>query len=431
MTELISFLPVILALVLMFMGVPVAISLLASSLFYFTFMTSGYTLTSIVQSMVSNGMSSTMLAAPFFIVVGVIMNYSGITSRLLTFCDLLVGHKEGGLGYVNVLLSTINGGICGSSTADASLQCKILVPEMTKHGYPLSFSTVVTAASGLITPIIPPGVSLILYAVMANVSVGKMFAAGYIPGIMLCVAMLLVVRIYSHKYHWKGDRTEPAKLGEILRSAKDSIWSLIIPIIMIVGIRGGYFTATEGGAVIIVLCTIVGTLVYKEIRWEHVPKILSESFHSIASIMLLIVPSVVFGVYLNWERVPQQITELLLGITDSPVVFLIIVNFILLFFGMFLDGTALLMIMTPLLYPAAQAFGFDLVAFGIVIIINIAMGSLTPPFGGVMYVTCSLTKTSIVDFMRYAWAFLIAMAIVLILLMVFPQLCLWLPNLIY
>lgn len=427
-----SFLPVIIALVMMFMGIPVAISLLGASFFYFAFLTSNYTLTNIIQSMVTNAMSQTMLAAPFFIVVGVVMNYTGITARLLRFCDLLVGHKEGGLGYVNVLLSTINGGICGSGSADAALQCKILVPEMSKHGYPLPFSTVVTAASGLITPIIPPGVSLILYAVMAGVSVGKMFAAGYIPGILLCIAMMIVVRIYSKKNHWKGDRTERASFKEIMIAARDSIWSIIIPIIMIVGIRGGYFTATEGGAIIILLCLIVGAFVYRTLHWRHIPVILSESFHSIAAIMLLIIPSLVFGVYLNWERVPQRITEFMLNMTNSRIVFYLVVNVILLFFGMFLDGTALLMIMTPLLYPAAKAFGCDLVAFGIVIIINIAMGSLTPPFGGLMYVTCSLTKTSIQDFIKYAWAFLVAMAVVLILLMIFPnQLITFLPNLIY
>lgn len=425
------YIPVFIALILMFMGIPVAISLLSASFFYFAFLTQNYTLTNIIQSLVTNGMSQTMLAAPFFIVVGVVMNYTGITARLMRFCDLLVGHKEGGLAYVNVLLSTINGGICGSGSADAALDCKILVPEMTKHGYPLPFSTVVSAASGLITPIIPPGVSLILYAVMAGVSVGKMFAAGYIPGLMLCVVMLLVVGIYSHKYHWKGDRTSRAPLKEILVSARDSIWSFAIPIIMMVGIRGGYFTATEGGAIIILCCLIVGAFIYKTIKWKHIPIILQESFHSIASIMLLIVPSVVFGVYLNWEGIPQKITELMLSFTSSKVVFYIIVNLMLLVFGMFLDGTALLMIMTPLLYPAAQAFGCDLIAFGIIIIINISIGSLTPPFGGLMYVTCSLTKTSIPDFCRYAWAFIVAMLVVLIILMLFPQIILFIPNLIY
>ena len=426
-----SFLPVIIALVLMFMGIPVAVSLLTASFIYFAFLTSNYALTNVIQSLVTNAMGSTLLAAPFFIVVGVIMNYTGITARLMRFCDMLVGHKEGGLAHVNVLLSTINGGICGSGSADAAFDCKVLVPEMTKHGYPLPFSTVVSAASGLITPIIPPGVSLILYAVMAGVSVGKMFAAGYIPGIMLCAAMMITVTIYSKKNHWKGDRTERAPWKDILIVAKDSVWSLIIPIIMMVGIRGGYFTATEGGAVIILICLFVGAFVYKTIKWEHIPKILKESFHSIAAIMLLIIPSLVFGVYLNWERVPQRLTEMLLSITDSRLVFYLIVNVLLLFFGMFLDGTALLMIMTPLLYPAAKAFGCDLVAFGIAMIINISIGSLTPPFGGLMYVTCSLTKTSLVDFMKYSWAFILAIGIVLILVMIFPQIVLFLPNLIY
>lgn len=235
-----GYIPVIVALLLMVTGVPVALSLIGVSLAYFGFMTSGYTLTTLVHALVTSSMSMSMLAAPLFIMVGTVMNYAGIAERLLNFCNLLLGHKEGGLGYVNVLLSTINGGISGSATADASLQSKILVPQMEKHGYPRPFSAAVTAASGLITPIIPPGVGLILYAVMTNSSVGKMFAAGYIPGLMLCVAMMVVVRIYAKKNHWKGNRDKRGSLLEIVNAAKHSIWAIIIPMIIIVGIRGGF-----------------------------------------------------------------------------------------------------------------------------------------------------------------------------------------------
>lgn len=172
-------------------------------------------------------------------------------------------------------------------------------------------------------------------------------------------------------------------------------------------------------------------LVYKTIRLEHIKPMLSEAFHSTASIMLLIVSSIVFSTYLSWERIPQSLAALMMNMTDSKIVFWVAVNLILLFLGMFLDGTALLMIMTPLLYPIAQVYGIDLIVFGIVIIINIAMGSLTPPFGGVMYVVCTLTKVSIIDFLKYSWAFLVAMAVVLILLMVFPQLITFMPDLIF
>ena len=185
-----SFLPIILAFGLMFLSVPVPICLLAGTFLYFGVINPTLPMTSIIQNIVNQSMSTGMLAAPLFILAGAIMNYSGITSRMLDFCDCLMGHKEGGLAYVNVLLSTLNGGMCGSATADAALQCKLLVPEMEKKGYPRAFSTAVTAASSLITPIIPPGVPLILYGIMTGVSVGKMWVAGYVPGIMLCLSLI-------------------------------------------------------------------------------------------------------------------------------------------------------------------------------------------------------------------------------------------------
>ena len=197
-----SYLPVILAFGLMFFAVPVPVCLLAGTFLYFGVINTTLPLTSVIQNIVTQSMSTSMMAAPFFILAGAIMNYAGITSKLLDFCDCLLGHKEGGLAYINVLLSTLNGGMCGSANADAALQCKLLVPEMEKKGYPRAFSTVVTAASSLITPIIPPGVPLILYGIMTGVSVGKMWVAGYVPGIMLCIGMMLVCSVYAHKYHW-------------------------------------------------------------------------------------------------------------------------------------------------------------------------------------------------------------------------------------
>ena len=426
-----AYLPIFLVLLLMFMGVPVATSMLAASIFYFGFLTDGYQLTNMIQTLVSQIMGLGKMAGAYFVIAGVMMNYGRITERLVNFCDALVGHKEGALGQVNVILSTLNGGVCSSASADAALECKILVPEMTKHGYPLAFSTAVTAASSLIAPIIPPGGSLINYAILANVSIGQMFFAGYIPGVMLCIAQMVVVGIYARKNHWRSSREKRATFKEILISLKEAIWSLVMPLTMIMGIRSGWFTPTEGGIVMITLSTLVAVFLHKTVKIKQIPGMLKEAAYSFGGIMLLIVTSLLFGNYLNWERIPQNLTAMLMEVTTSPMVFMIIVNVLLLFLGMFVEGTPLLLIMTPLLAPMAELYGINLVAFGIIIIINIAMGSLTPPFGGLMYITCGITGCSIPAFLKYGWAFLVSMAAVLIILVIFPQIITFLPGLVY
>jgi tripartite ATP-independent transporter DctM subunit len=425
------YLPAILAFALLFLGVPVSISLVAAILVYFAFLTDTMPLTMVVQKMVSANMSYTLLAVPYFLMVGSIMNASGISKRLMAFCDSIVGHKVGGLAQVNVLLSTINGGICGSGAADAAIDCKILVPEMSKRGYPIAFSAAVTAASGLIAPIIPPGVGLILYGIMTETPIGKMFAAGYIPGILMCVAEMATVSIVAHRKHYQPSRGKRASLKEIMLSLKDSVWSLVIPLIIIFGLRGGLFTATEGAVVIIVFCFLVGIFFYRELHLRDMPGILREAFRSTASIIVMILAAVVFGMYLSWARIPQGVTEWMLSFTKSPIVFLLMVNLLLLIFGMFLDGTAILMIMTPLLYPAAQAFGIDVIQFGMMIIINASIGSLTPPVGGLMYVVCKLCNVTMIDFVKHVWPFIIALVVVLVLIMLLPQISTFLPNLIY
>ncbi len=425
------YIPVLFVLVLMFLGVPVAVSMLAASILYFGFLTDGYQLTNMIQTLVTQIMGLTKMAGAYFVIAGIMMNYGRITERLMNFCDALVGHREGALGQINVVLSTLNGGVCSSASADAALQCKILVPEMTKHGYPLAFSTAITAASSLIAPIIPPGGSLINYAILAEVSIGQMFFAGYIPGAMLCIAQMIVVAFYAKKYHWKSTRDRRATLKEVFVALKEAIWSLIMPLTMIIGIRSGWFTPTEGGLVMIVLSTFVAIFVYKNVKIREIPAMLKEAAYSFGGIMLLIVTSLLFGNYLNWERIPQNLTAMLMEFTTSPVVFMIIVNLLLLFLGMFVEGTPLLLIMTPLLAPMAKLYGVNMVAFGIIIIINIAMGSLTPPFGGMMYITCGITGCSIPAFLKYSWAFLLVMAVVLVILIAFPQIITFLPSMVY
>jgi tripartite ATP-independent transporter DctM subunit len=425
------YIPVILAFVLLFLGVPVAVSLLSSAIVYFAFITDTMPLTMIVQKMVSSNMSYALLAVPFFILAGLIMNSAGITQQMMRFCDLLLGHKVGGLAQVNVLLSTINGGICGSGAADAAMQCKILVPEMSKRGYPRAFSAAVTAASSLIAPMIPPGVALILYGVMTETSIGKMFVAGIVPGILMCIAEMVVVVIISRKNKYPPSRDHKAPAKEVLLSLKDSIWALIVPIVIIGGLRAGLFTATEGAALIIVVSMLVGFFIYKVLNPKELPGILKEAFRSTSSIMFMILSAVVFGMYLSWARIPQNITAWMLAFTNSPAVFMMIATVLLLVFGMFISSTSLLMIMTPLLFPVAQAYGINAVQFGILIILNCAVGSLTPPLGGVMYLVCKMCNVTIVQFVKHVWPFILALIILIGLIMAWPQLTTFLPDLIY
>ena len=427
---MISYLPVLLAFGLMFLAVPVPVCLLAGTFLYFGVINTSLPLTSVIQNIVSQSMSTSMMAAPFFILAGSIMNYAGITGKLLDLCDCLLGHKEGGLAYVNVLLSTLNGGMCGSANADAALQCKLLVPEMEKKGYPRAFCTVVTAASSLITPIIPPGVPLILYGIMTGVSVGKMWVAGYVPGIMLCIGMMLVCCLYAHKYHWKSGRDTRATGKELLQATLKSVWALLIPIFMIVGLRSGFFTATEGGTVLIILAVVIG-IIYRTLRPSHFKPIMIDAFRSTANVMLIIVSACGFSMYLSWERIPQTMAAWMMTVSTNKYMFLFLSQLIVFILGMFLDGTALLLILTPLFYPIAQSYGIDLIQFGMIMLVNLYCGCLTPPFGTLMYVTCNLTDVSIPQFCKYGWAFILVMLTVCLIMAVFPGIPTFLPNLIY
>ena len=396
-----SYLPVFLAFGLMMLAVPVPICLLAGTFLYFGVISPTLPLTSVIQNIVNQSMATGMLAAPLFIIAGEIMNYSGITARLLDFCDCLLGHKEGGLAYINVLLSTLNGGMCGSATADAALQC-----------------------------IIPPGVPLILYGIMTGVSVGKMWVAGYVPGIMLCIGMMFVCYMYAHKNHWKSAREKRATGKELLHATLSSVWALLIPVFMIAGLRTGFFTATEAGTVLIILSILIG-LLYKSLKIKQVPLILKNAFRSTANIMLIIVSACGFSMYLNWERIPQMLAEWMMNVSTSKYMFILVSQVIVFFLGMFLDGTALLLILTPILAPIAKDYGIDLLQFGMILLVNLYCGCLTPPFGTLMYVTCNLTEVSIPDFCKYGWAFVVVMILVCVIMAIFPGVPTFLPNLVY
>jgi tripartite ATP-independent transporter DctM subunit len=289
-----EYLPILLLFLFFAINVPVGYAIAISSLVYFLY-TSGLPPAVFVQKLVTSTHSFPLLAVPFFITAGVVMNHGGITKRLMALADALTGHLRGGLGHVNIVLSTLMGGLSGSANADAAMQSKVLVPEMSKRGYSKEFAAAVTASSSVIAPIIPPGIGLILYAYLANESVGRLFLAGIIPGILLCFGLMAVVGVISRKRGYRSNRERKASWSEAGTALRRSAWALVIPVGIISGIRFGLFTPTEAGALAVVYSVLVGLFAYGDLKVASFPQILVESVLSTSVVMLIICSSKAFG----------------------------------------------------------------------------------------------------------------------------------------
>ena len=419
----------IVMLVLLFMKVPVYLSILGGSLVYFLL---NPNVNSIVfaQQAITGTESISLLAVPFFVCAGVFMNYTGVTRRIMDFCAVITGRMCGGLAQVNVLLSTLMGGLSGSNLADAAMEAKMLVPEMERNGFSKEFSSVVTAASAMITPLIPPGIAMILYGCIANVSIGKLFLSGLGVGSILCITMMILVRFVSKKRGYVPLRDTPITKAEFWAAFKPAILPLCLPIIIIGGIRIGIFTATEAGAVSIVYALILG-LFYREMRIRDLIQGLKETVCTTTSIMLIVSAACVFSWILTKERVPQMLTAYIVQVIDNKYMFLFIINIFLLLVGMFIEGNASMIILVPLLAPIAARYGIDEIQFAMVYIFNNAIGALSPPMGTLMFVTCSITKCKTGAFIREAVPFYILLVIDLLLLTYVPFLTTGLVSLFY
>ena len=424
-----EYLPVLIVFVLYFSGLPVAFALFGASIFYFTMMDAGMPADLVLQKFISATASFPLLAIPFFIMAGSVMNYSGISSKLMQMAEVLTGHMVGGLAQVNVVLSTFMGGVSGSANADAAMQSKILVPQMEKRGYSRAFSAAITAASSAISPVIPPGIVMIIYALIAQVSVGKMFAAGYAPGIIMAASLMVTVALISKKRGYNPSREKRASLKEIASQTVDSLWSLSLPFGIILGLRFGLFTPTEAGAMAVLASVLIGVFIYKELKLSHCIPIIKDTIYGTGTVVLIIVSASVFGYYLNWEQIPQNFAQSLLELTQNKYAMLAILNVLLLAMGMFLEGGAALIIIAPLVVPVAVQLGIDPIHFGMVLIVNIMLGGVTPPFGSMMFTTCSVTKVSVAEFVRESWPFIVALLVSLMIVTYCPQLILFLPSL--
>ena len=427
----IDLIPIFLVFILYFMGMPIVYSLFGATFFYFLVIDTTSKPWLILQKVMNATQSFSLLAIPFFIMAGSVMNFGGISEKLMDFCEVVTGHMRGGLAQVNVLLSMLMGGCSGSANADCAMQSKMLVPEMERRGYSKAFSAAITAASSAATPVIPPGVNLIIFCLLAQCSLGKMFAAGYLPGILMALSMMVVVAIIAKKRNYPRTRDKFPGMKELLKQAFISFWGLFFPFGIIIGMRLGMFTPSEGGAVAVIYCFIVGGLFYRRLSLrKHLIPILLDTISGTSSVVLIMVSASVFGQYLSWVNIPK-IVAAVLSITENKYVFLMLCNLVLLILGMFLEGGAALMITTPLLLPVANQLGVDTIHFGIVMIVNIMIGGITPPFGSMMFTTCGITKCPISEFLKEVWPFIISLLVVLLLLTFFPWLVTCVPNWIY
>ncbi len=419
----------IVLLVFLFLKVPVFISILAGSVTYFI-LTPRVPQLIIAQRLVAGVESIPLLAIPFFVCAGVFMNHSGVTQRIMEFCGVLTGRMTGGLAQVNVLLSTLMGGLSGSNLADAAMEAKMLVPEMEKKGFSKEFSSVVTATSAMITPLIPPGIGMILYGSIANVSIGKLFVAGLSVGAILCIALMILVHFMSKKRGYKPLREERIKMDEFLKALKGAILPLCLPIIIIGGIRIGVFTPTEAGSVAIVYSLILG-VIYRELTIKKFLDGIKETVITTSSIMLIVGAASALSWVLTKERVPQQLTDFIVEVISNKYMFLIIVNVFLIIVGMFIEGNAITIILVPLLAPIALKLKIDPIHFAMIFIFNVSIGTLSPPMGTLMFVTCGVTKCKIKNFIKEAVPFYILLLIVLGLLTFIPQFSTALVNMLY
>ena len=428
----IDLVPIFLVFILYFMGMPIVYSLFGATFFYFLFIDTTSQPWLILQKVMNYTQSFSMLAIPFFIMAGSVMNFGGISEKLMDFCECVTGHMKGGLAQVNVLLSMLMGGCSGSANADCAMQSKMLVPEMERRGYSKAFSAAITAASSAATPVIPPGVNLIIFCLLAQTSLGKVFAAGYVPGILMALSMMVAVAIISHKRNYPKTRDKFPKVTEILKQLFISFWGLAFPFGIIIGMRMGMFTPSEGGAVAVIYCFIFGGLFYRKLSFKkHFIPILMDTIAGTSSVVLIMVSASVFGQYLSWVNIPKIVATAILNLTSNKYVFLMLCNLVLLVMGMFLEGGACLMITTPLLLPVAQKLGVDTIHFGLVMIVNIMVGGITPPFGSMMFTTCGITGCPISDFLKEVWPFIICLILVLILLTFCPVLITIVPDLLY
>ena len=416
-------------LIFLVLGMPVAFSIGLSGLTFF--LVRDLPMSVLVQKSISTSQSFTMLAIPLFIFAGNLMNSSGITSRLMKLASVLTGHMYGNIGQVSCVLSTLMGGVSGSAVADAAMQSRILGPEMTRLGYAKGWSAAVNGLSGLIVATIPPSMGLIIYGTVGEVSIGRLFMAGWLPGILMMVFLMIACTISARKFGYKPERKERASLKEILSTMTAGFWALMFPVMLIVLIRFGIVSPTESGAFAVAYALFVGVFVYKELDKETFIITVKDSVKDITVITIILAFSGTFGYGVVYDDITTKLATTLMGISDNPTILLALVVFFLLGCGMFMETTVIALILTPILLPVMKSVGVDPVVFGMIMMTCVTFGVMTPPVGTALYTTSDIMGCSVEETVKYGYPFYIAVLLVVVFMVFFQDAVLFLPNLVY
>jgi tripartite ATP-independent transporter DctM subunit len=412
---------------MMAVGMPLFLTMGSSCLIYL--IANGEILLSVPQRLTASANSFPLLAAPFFMLTGMAMNTAGITNRIYNFAECLAGRFQGGLAHVNVIGSVIFAGMSGSAVADAAGLGTIEIKAMTDEGYPRAFSAAVTAASATIGPIIPPSVPLLIYGVLADVSIGRLFAGGFIPGFLMAGALMAMIRWMAHR---RGFGAHPAPtFREFTTKSRKAFLSLMTPVILFGGMMIGVFTPTEAAFIAASYALLLGVFVYREISWRNLPKLFLDTVETNAVVLMLVMTASLMGWVLTRAQVPQQLGAWILGTTRNPLIILLMINLFLLIVGCFMEALAALIILVPVFMPVIQSVGIDPVHFGLVMVLNLMIGTITPPVGIVLFVVARVAKLPFETVTKATAPFLIPLIVVLMLITIFPPLVLWLPNLIF
>jgi C4-dicarboxylate transporter DctM subunit len=415
--------------VLLALGVPIAFCIGLSSLAGLL-QTGGAPLLLLPHMMFQGADSFSLLAVPFFILAGSLMNAGGITRRLVDFANLLVGQVRGGLALVNVVSSMFFAGITGAAVADASAIGSVLIPAMEKEGYDLDYSAAITAASSTLGPIIPPSIPMIIYGVSAEQSIAALFLAGIIPGLLIALALMGVAWLHSSKQKRSAAASRnPITWRSLGRGLKDAILALFMPAIILGGILGGVFTPTEAAAISVLYAFVVGRFVYGELRLRQLPDLLVDSVVVTAVIMFIIANAAIFGWLMAALQMPQKVLGLFAGMMGSRWLVLLMINLFLLVVGTFMETTASLIILTPVLLPLIKQVGIDPIHFGAIMVLNLVIGLTTPPVGVCLFVTGGIAGVSIERIARAIVPFVLVAILVLMLVTYIPALSLWIPKL--
>lgn len=415
--------------ILLLLNVPIAFTLGISGLAYF-FTDDSVPMQVLVQRMITGTQSYPLLAVPFFILAGHIMNASGITSRLMKLANVLTGHLVGGLAHVSVVLSMFMGGVSGSSNADAAMQARILLPEMRKRKYDDGYSAAVVAVGSLTTAIIPPSIGLVLYGFVGHVSIGQLFMAGIIPGILMGITVMVTAYLVAKKRGYDAEgRIERYTFGDLMIAFKESFWALLFPLLLVITIRFGIFTATEAAAFAVIYAFLVGWFIYRELNWAKVKQSLKECAEDNAVIMLIISMAAIISYVLGYEKIPVKMSSFIVGLSDNSFVIMFTIIAFLFIAGMLMEGTVNILLLTPIFLPIVVNAGFDPVHFGIIMAIMIQIGGVTPPVGVNMYTVCSLGNIPIESFVKESIPFIAAILILIAIFIVFPEIVMFLPGL--